>query len=309
MILDVTFTVTEAEAGHRLDSVLCARFPASCRACCRRAIETRQVRVNGQPARKGVKVRAGSAIRVLRLTERADQRVRPDAAVPVRILFEDQALLAADKPAGMPVHPLSGDETGTLMNGLVARYPELAAVGDPPLMAGALHRIDTGTSGVVLVARSAAAFDAVRAQFTEQSVEKIYLALVEGHVALPGHLVHGLAHQPGLPYCKMTDARALSGPQRVLHAETAYRPLGWHGRDTLLEVTIRTGVTHQIRCQLALNGMPIVGDTLYGARAMTGGTRFFLHAREIRFRHPQSHLPCVLQAPLAPDLQARLAET
>jgi 23S rRNA pseudouridine1911/1915/1917 synthase len=133
--------------------------------------------------------------------------------VHVDILFEDEALIAVNKPAGLAVHPLTCEEHGTLMNGLVALYPELAALGDRPLMAGALHRIDTDTSGVVLVARTPAAFDGLRAQFAAQTVEKRYLALVEGHVAVGGVLVHDLAHQPGLPYCKMADARRW--PRRI----------------------------------------------------------------------------------------------
>ncbi len=305
MIRDTGFTVTAEEAGQRLDSVLQGRFPSSSRAFCRQALEAGQVQVNGRPCLKGNKLRPGDGVTVERLKEACDNRVRPDAAVPVRIVFADAHLIVANKPAGMPVHPLTSEETGTLMNGLVARYPELAELGDQPLMAGALHRIDTGTSGLVLAARTQAAFGGLRAQFESQAVEKIYLALVEGHVAVPGRLEHDLAHHPAFRG-KMVDARSLAAPDRRMRAETAYKPLELAGRNTLLEVTIRTGVTHQIRCQLALGGYPIVNDTLYGAKPVDGCTRHFLHAYEVVFRHPASGQPCRIRAPLTDDFQAYL---
>ena len=304
MIQQKTFTVTASEAGQRLDALLLARFPAATRAFSRQAIECGNVLVNNRPCLKGQKLRAGDRVAIVHLKEECDNRVLPDAAVPVRIVFEDGHLLAANKPAGMPVHPLTCEETGTLMNGLVARYPELAGLGDQPLMAGALHRIDTGTSGLVLAARTQAAFDALRAQFEAQEVEKVYLALVEGHVAVPGHLSHELAHHPSHPCCLMVDARSLVAPDRRLRAETRYKPLELIGRYTLLEVTIHTGVTHQIRCQLALGGMPIVNDSLYGAKPVEGCTRHFLHAYEARFRHPANNQPCRIQAPLTEDFQS-----
>jgi 23S rRNA pseudouridine1911/1915/1917 synthase len=307
MICDTRFTATAQEAGQRLDHVLQGRYAASSRAFCRQAVESGQVQVNGRPCLKGYKLRLGDSIAVESLKEACDNRVRPDAGVPVRLVFEDAHLMAVNKPAGMPVHPLTSEECGTLMNGLVARYPEIASVGDQPLMAGALHRIDTGTSGLVLVARTQAAFDAFRAQFEAQEVEKIYLALVEGHVAVAGHLEHELAHHPSFRG-KMVDARSLAAPDRRMRAETAYRPLELVGRNTLLEVTIHTGVTHQIRCQLALGGFPIVNDTLYGAKPVDGCTRHFLHAWQVRFRHPVLNHPCCIQAPLTQDFQSFLAK-
>lgn len=305
MIKDIIFEVGAAEAGLRLDALLAARFPTATRAFCRQAVEGGQTLVNGAPCGlKGHKMHAGDRVAVVALKEACDNRVWPDAAVSVAVVFEDAWLVGANKPAGLAVHPLASEEHGTLMNGLVARYPELASVGDQPLMAGALHRIDTGTSGLVLAARTQEAFEGLRAQFVAQTVEKVYLALVEGHVAVPGRLTHELAHHPGLPHCKMVDARALSGAVRRMRAETAYRPLELAGPYTLLEVTIFTGVTHQIRCQLALGGMPVVNDTLYGARPVDGCGRHFLHAHEARLRHPASGAPCRIQAPLTKDFHA-----
>ncbi|MBO7655964.1 MAG: RluA family pseudouridine synthase [Kiritimatiellae bacterium] len=306
MLSDLNVEILPEEAGRRLDQVLPARFPSSTRAFCRQAIAEGAVTLNGHPVPKGMKVRTGMRIRVTALKEAADLRVFPNPHIRPVILFEDDALIGVNKPAGLPVQPLSPDETDTLMNGLVARYPELAAVGDQPLMAGALHRIDTGTSGLVLAARTETAFTRVREQFAARQVTKVYHALVEGQIAVGNRLVNDLAHLPHSAVCKMVDARILSKPDRVMRAETAYRPIAWLGRSTLLEVTIQTGVTHQIRAQLALAGYPIVNDTLYGAKPVAGCGRHFLHAYAIAFEHPTRHQPFRLEAPYTPDFEERL---
>ena len=220
---------------------------------------------------------------------------------------------AFDKPAGMPVQPLSCRETGTLMNAVVARYPECRVLGDAPLMAGALHRIDADTSGLVLVARTADAFANLRTQFAAQSVKKTYLALVEGAVAVGGTLENDLVHDPTLPFCRMIDIRGKREAGRgkreegrgkrakPLHAVTNFTPIAHttveNEERTLLEVTIFTGVTHQIRAQLALAGLHIVNDRLYGAFAVENQTGHCLHALAASFTHPVSGDPVEIRTP------------
>lgn len=284
MILNQTVTV-EKTGEMRLDRFLSEHFTTSTRTFCQSAIEAGNVIVNGRKCdTKSIKLRKGDSLIVLQLAEASDNRVQPDDSVEVDVLYEDEELIAVNKPAGQPVHPLNHTELGTLMNGLVARYPELAAVGDQPLMAGALHRIDSGTSGLVLVARTQAAFDHLRDQFAKQTVDKIYYALVEGHVTAPGELIQDLVHGPS-SQCKMMDLetwRIEHGkwrePERIFHAETFYKPIEQRRTCTLLEVLIRTGVTHQIRCQLAGAGHPIVNDTWYGAKPIPECKHHFLHA-------------------------------
>ena len=308
MIENVTFDVSES--GIRLDAALLMRFPSVPRAFAREACASGCIRVNGRVAPKGLKLRGGERIEVLRLDEERDNAPAPDRSVSTRCIFEDDSLLAFDKPSGMSVQPLTRRETGTLMNGVVARWPECIGVGDSPLMAGALHRIDSGTSGLVLVARNASAFDNLRAQFSAQTVKKTYLALVEGAVAFGGTLENDLVHMPGLGYCRMVDLmkgrlseserRALA--DKALHAVTSYAPVGMtrEGNEerTLLEVTIYTGVTHQIRAQLALAGMHIVNDRLYGAFAVENMTGHCLHALSASFNHPISGQPCEIRTAL-----------
>ena len=297
-------TVEIEKGGVRLDAALLDFFPSTSRAFVRDAVARGDVLVapspgeEPRPAVKGAKLRGGERVVVRELLESSDNRVAPDASVRVRCIFEDESLLAFDKPAGMPVQPLSCRERGTLMNGVVARYPECRDVGDQPLMAGALHRIDADTSGLVLAARTQPAFDALRAQFAEQTVRKTYLALVEGAVAAGGTLENDLAHDPTLPFCRMIDAnnnrltREQRARLRTLHAVTRFRPVAHMTEEceerTLLEVEIFTGVTHQIRAQLAAAGMHIVNDRLYGAFAVEGMAGHRLHALAAEFRHPSS---------------------
>ena len=296
MILNREFV--NEQSGVRLDAVLLGTYPTTTRAFVREAVEGGKVLVNGRRAAKGLKLRGGEQIAVSKLLEAEDNLVRPNPAIRPRVVFEDAALLGLDKPAGLPVQPLSCSETKTLMNGVAARYPECIPLGDRPLMAGALHRIDADTSGLVLAARTAEAFEALRAQFTAQTVKKTYLALVEGSVAVGGTLENDLVHDPSLPFCRMIDARhnrlceAEKRKLRPLHAVTNFKPIGHttveNEERTLLEVTIYTGVTHQIRAQLALAGFHIVNDRLYGAFAVENQTGHGLHAWAAAFRHPVS---------------------
>lgn len=306
-------TLTTKEGGVRLDAALLHAFPTTTRAFVRAAIAHGHVLVNGRRAAKGQKLRGGEAIAVSELLEACDNLVTPCGACP-RPLFEDAAFLAFDKPAGLPVQPLAWDETGTLMNAVCARYPEcralgpeLTRLGESPLMAGALHRIDADTSGLVLVARTAAAFANLRGQFAAQTVKKTYLALVEGAVAVGGTLENDLAHDPTLPFCRMIDfnhnrlTRAQCARLKPLHAVTQFKPLAHmtveNEERTLLEVTIQTGVTHQIRAQLALAGLHIVNDRLYGAFAVEGQTGHCLHALAATFAHPVTGTPTEIRAP------------
>jgi len=306
MIAQTQFEVSSDEAGKRLDAVVRARFPSSPATLVRRAIEEGAIVVQGRDVGKGVKVRAGEVVAVTQLLETSDLRVTPNPALPLTILFRDADLVAVNKPAGMAVHPLRPEETDTLANALVARFPEIAGLGDQPLLAGVAHRIDTDTSGVVLAARTASAFEALRAQFAARQVEKTYVALVAGIVKQDGELTHDLAHHP-TSRGRMVDARSLRVPERPMRAVTAFRVLRRVGDNTLLEITIFTGVTHQIRCQLALIEHPLLGDTLYHGPEVPGFPRHFLHAAVVAFTHPRTGEPVRIEAPLTPDLRALLA--
>ena len=303
MIENVSFEI--GKGGIRLDAAVLSYCPSSTRAFVREAVAQGRVVVNGRASGKGAKLSAGDKVSVMSLKETSDNSVRPDPFFHPVEIFADSSILAFDKPAGMPVQPLSCSETGTLMNAVAYFHPECAPLGDRPLMAGAVHRIDADTSGLVLVARTAAAFDSLRAQFASQSVEKVYYALVEGSVAVGGTLEDELVHDPSMPCCKMVRPSRLTRSQlektRVYRAVTSYEVDGHttcgNEERTLLKVTIFTGVTHQIRAQLALAGMHIVNDRLYGAFAVEGQTGHCLHSFSASFLHPDTSDRVTIQTP------------
>ncbi len=299
--------LNNTQSGVRLDAALLASIPTTTRAFVREAIAAGNILLNGRTVPKGIKLKGTETITVKRLFEAKDNLVQPSPFIKPRIVFEDEAILAFDKPHSIPVQPLSCTETNTLMNAVAHYYPECIPLGDRPLMAGALHRIDADTSGLILVARNQEVFDALRSQFTNQTVKKTYLALVEGSVAVGGTLENDLIHDPTLPFCKMIDyhnnrlCMAEKAKSRPLHAVTHFNPIDRTFEEneerTLLEVTIYTGVTHQIRAQLALAGMHIINDRLYGAFAIENQIGHCLHAYAIEFIHPISGEKVIIKTP------------
>ncbi len=301
MVRDQTIRVTSAHHGWRLDRSVLASIPTTTRALVREAVFRGTILINGRRAIKGIRLRRGDVIDIKELAEKADIKVQPEPDLPLQVLQEDTALFALDKPAGQPVHPLTYRETGTLLNALIGRYPELQSIGPNPLLPAVVHRIDTDTSGVVLAARTQAAYEALRAQFRTHQVRKTYMAVVHGRVRQAGQMESWLFHnRQGGQHRMVAPAPAPVGQRKKLRATTAYEPLDVHRDRTLLRVTIRTGVTHQIRCQLAYAGFPIVGDRLYGSSEITS-SRLFLHAAELTLFHPADGRMLTFRSPL-PDI-------
>ena len=291
---------TVAGSGERLDRHLLNAYPWLDRATVEDLLVSGRVRLNGRPAKKGARLSAGDVLDCRDVPEPADLRLRPNPDLPLPIAYEDDHVLALDKPAGMPTHPLRFAETDTLANALVARFPALAEIGDDRLFPALLHRLDTQTSGLVLAAKTAAAYANLRAQFRRFTVQKHYLALVHGRVEKPGSLAAPLTHQTRSP-CKMAVARHPDKvPQSDLFAaETAWTPLETGREFSLLDVTIYTGVTHQIRCHLAAAGFPIVGDALYGSPL--AAPRHWLHAARLICTHPATGRSLDVACRLPPD--------
>ncbi|MGZ6123691.1 MAG: RluA family pseudouridine synthase, partial [Myxococcales bacterium] len=207
-----------------------------------------------------------------------------------------------------PSHPLKPGEKGTAANALVGRFPELAGVGPSPREGGLVHRLDTDTSGLLLAARTGAAHAVLRAQFAARTVEKGYLALVEGEIHAGGEIALPLLHDPRDP----RRMQAASDPQYAAEhgaraAVTRFLPLERKAGFTLLEVEIPTGVMHQIRAHLAFIGHPLAGDALYGGPALPGLSRHFLHAARLAFAHPDGSR-VRYQSPLPADLASALRD-
>lgn len=290
----------------RLDAFLARHLPNCSRRTVQRAIAAGAVRVGGRRARKGQMVTDGDLIQV------PDELGHPSALQPnprlvVHVLYEDAAVIALDKPAGMPSHALRADETETIANFLLARHPELATVGKNDREPGLVHRLDTDTSGVLLVARTANAYAALRQQFAARQVTKEYLALVQGDIALPGEVRTPIAHDP------RNRRKMRACPERADHlrprpAITHYAPIERFGGCTLLSVRIPTGVRHQIRVHLASIGHAVVGDRLYGMDARQAApSRHLLHACRLVFEHPTTGKPTEIYCPPPADFSGALA--
>jgi 23S rRNA pseudouridine1911/1915/1917 synthase len=291
----VTHVVTPEEAGERLDKLV-ARVAGVSRQRAMALIEERRVRVDHRRLRKGDRAEPGAVV-VVELPP--SEAPVPELERTLVVLREDALLLALDKPAGESMHPLSAGETGTLANAVVARFPDVAGASEEVRCPGLAHRLDRETSGVVLWARTREAHAYLREQFSIHTVEKRYLALVDGLVEGEGELNVPLAHDPknaakmlAAPY--PAEAEALDARPAL----TRYEAIS-HGPDaTLVAVEIPTGVMHQIRAHFAFVGHPVMGDALYGGRELPGLTRHLLHASAIAFQHPDGSGRVRVESPL-----------
>lgn len=294
----MTLTPEIQDAGKRLDAFLHEALPTYSRSRLQSWIKDDRVLVDGQPTRASYTLRGGESIAVTP-AELPPLKAEPEE-LPLKILYEDADVVVVDKPAGMVVHAGAGHRRGTLVNALLHRFGALSSVnGD--LRPGIVHRLDRDTGGVLVVARSDHAHQALAAQFHEREVEKIYLALVHGRMKkAQGRIDTPISRDP-VRRIRMT-ARLATGRAAL----TDYRVLEQFEKFSYLEVRIGTGRTHQIRVHLASIGHPVVGDRLYGAPAVIPGVpalgRFFLHAHRLRFRSPSTGEWISVESPLAPEL-------
>lgn len=297
----VTFVVGEEAAGRRLDLAL-SDAAGRPRAQVRRWIDAGRVTCNGAAARASHKVRAGDVLEA-RPPEPVPSELKPQD-IPLVVLFEDEDVIAVDKPAGMVVHPAPGHPDGTLVNALLEHCGDLAGVGGV-LRPGIVHRLDRGTSGVIVAAKNDAAHRALAEQFRDHSIERVYRALVR---ALPGADAGRIDSPIGR---HRSDRKRMSVATRSGRAAaTRWRVLRRFpaSGQSWLEIRPETGRTHQIRVHLASAGMPISGDPVYGRRDRDRLLeRPALHAAVLAFDHPRTGARMRLEAPEPSDLAEALA--
>ncbi|BDU58966.1 MAG: hypothetical protein RIQ36_223 [Pseudomonadota bacterium] len=304
-----TLTVDEDSAGQRLDNFLMRHLKGVPKTHVYRIIRSGEVRVNKGRASAEQRVEAGDLVRLPPVRVSAQVQAKAEAPAPARefpVLMEDEALMAIDKPAGVAVHGGSGVSFGVIEQLRRAR-PALANLE-------LVHRLDRETSGVLLVAKKRSALKNLQDQFRDRETGKTYLALVLGLWPSNKKVIDS-------PLMKYTIPNGVGeGERRVkvvgkddpngMRSITLVRVARTVGPYTLLEVTIKTGRTHQIRVHLASQGHPIAGDDKYGdfehnkLLQKMGLKRMFLHAWQLKFQHPQSHRPVSLQAPLPPELKS-----
>ena len=304
------FIVPEPDQGSRLDRFLAGHTEFT-RARLARWLKDGQVLVNERPRPASYRVRSGDRVS-LTVPPPEPSGLAPEA-LPLEILYEDQDLILVNKPPGLVVHPAPGHRGGTLLNALLHHCPDLAAVGDLS-RPGLVHRLDKDTSGVLVAAKTAAAHAHLVRQFHDREVEKTYVALVWGRFAgKAGTIDQQIGRHPA------ARQKMSAHPRRGKAAVTYWRvrrefpdPL------TLVELSPKTGRTHQLRVHLAMLGHPVVGDATYGGGAarfkgspLLQGlrplvTRQLLHARSLRLTHPRTGETIVGEAPLPEDFQAVL---
>lgn len=277
------------------------------------------MRVNGRRCRKGETIGPGDRVEVTERPGADGLAANPD--LKVTILYEDAAVIVADKPPLLPCHPLRSVERMTVMNAIAAAYPETAEIFDKPLEGGLVHRLDNGTSGALMVARNRTALGVLREALRAGRVTRHYRALVTGRLASAIEIATPIAHHPKNPR-KMVVAETIvepvhapMGPVSGRHrsalrpALTRVEPRSYENGFTLAQVTPRTGNRHQIRVHLASIGHPLAGDKLYGGAPFAGldAGRFWLHLAELEFDSPAGGR-VKLAAPLARDLEDSLAQ-
>jgi 23S rRNA pseudouridine1911/1915/1917 synthase len=284
------------EVADRVDKALARWFPESGRRQLAQLFEDGTVRVNGKRVKKGDRVAVGDTVELAREpVSGVALRPAPDPDVPLDVLVERSELVVVAKPAGIPSQPLRAGELGTVANAIAFRFPECIAIGDDPRDGGLVHRLDIGTSGVLVVARTIEAYRALRDAFGAGRVSKHYLAITDGH-----------------PVARECDAPLAQRGKRVaidlaegLPAYTEIVVERTSPDHALVRCIAQTGRMHQVRAHLAHVGAPITGDTLYGGAPLSGHDGFFLHAASIAL--PLGPDPLVVEAPLPARFTGALA--
>jgi len=304
------FHAVPTDKGKRLDHFLAVQLPALSRSRIQHLIRQGHVTLlgHGVASKPGLRLHGDECIRVEEIAP--PSRAAVPEPIPLTILYEDDDLVAIDKPAGMVVHVGAGVSRGTVVNALLYHFRQLSALAGP-LRPGIVHRLDKNTSGVLLVAKNDETHRHLATQFRRREVEKHYLALVHGKLPRAHDQIRLRVARDLRRRQRMTTRRAVGR-----EAVTDYHVLRELGSFTLVEATLRTGRTHQLRVHFSSIGHPVVGDTLYGAprllrlgkHALPTLDRNFLHAARVRFCHPRTGRLVEIVAPLPAGLETFLRQ-
>jgi len=289
------FKVDSDSSRERLDIFLSVQQTEISRSRLKKLIVEGRVTVNGVEQRAGYKVRAGDRI-MIQVPSPVGLDTSPEA-IPLNIIFEDEYLIALDKPVGMVVHPAPGHSSGTLVNALLYHCNDLSGIGGVE-RPGIVHRLDKDTSGLVIAAKTESAHKNLARQFKKREIRKEYLAIVKGNVKKDKGSIHASIGRHKVHRKKM-DTRALNGREAQTEYEVVHRSEGW----SFLRLWPKTGRTHQIRVHLASIHHPIIGDKLYGGKSTHHKMdRQALHAHRLELKHPITGSNLSFCAPLPPDM-------
>lgn len=294
--------ISDAEVGQRLDRYVVSLLKNVSRAAVQQLIDSGLILINGKTSKSGYALRLHDEVQVLASTPIVQTRVEPKD-MPLDVVYEDTDVIVINKAPGMVVHPAAGHYEDTLVNALLARYPELRDTGNEQ-RPGIVHRLDKDTSGLMIIARTTRALAALTEMMKQHEIVKRYLALVEGTVSLDqGSIDAPIGRDP-----RNRQQMAIT-TKDSREARTHFRVLQRFARHTLLLLQLETGRTHQIRVHLKAIGHPVVGDAVYGSSNIHHHIKLqrqFLHAYQLKFTHPITGQVLELEAPLPSDLQAAL---
>tara|TARA_Y100000739_G_C20546052_1_gene435945 strand:- start:330 stop:1256 length:927 start_codon:yes stop_codon:yes gene_type:complete len=285
--------------GERVDRVI-AFFSGLSRSKVSDLISKRLILRNGIPIKKGSEIaHTNDMISMPNLTDEVVEEIASDTSIDFGVVFEDDSVIVINKPSGLIVHPGSGIANGTLVNGLAAHFPDLRKIGDP-IRLGLVHRLDKGTSGLLIVARTSEALDNLKFQMQKRQVHRQYFAIVAGHVESDKGVVDApLGRDPKNP---LKRAIIQNGKYARTHYEIDQKfesPF----KISTLSCRLETGRTHQIRVHLAAIGHPVLGDELYGGRTSFNiSNRLALHAQMLTFTHPKTNNEMSFESPVPPEL-------
>ncbi len=286
------YAVSQDDAGTRLDTFLAAQNSGLSRSRIQNLIKDGHVLLNGERVKSAEKLRSGQMVTLI---EPPDEPVlTAPENIPLDILFEDADLVVLNKPPGMVVHPAAGNREHTLVNALLHHCAGLSSIGGEQ-RPGIVHRLDKETSGCMVVAKNDSTHQSLTRQFAARTVTKIYLALVRGHLRLQTGMIESAIGRHPIHRKKMAVI------ERGRAAKTEYRVVEEYAGTSLVECTLHTGRTHQIRVHLKHLGHPILGDPLYGTRGKY--PRQMLHAWKLGFTHPRTDERMVWEAPIPADFQ------
>lgn len=293
---------SDSDEGKRLDRMVSDAFPDVSRSVIQQLIESGKVHIVGRSARSSEKIHRGDVVEVrLELPQSLTARPEPLA---LNVIYEDESMVILDKPSGLVVHPAAGHAGGTLVNGLLYRYPSLGAGRD--IRPGLVHRLDKDTSGLMVVGLTPAGQMSLTRQLQSRRMKRRYRGLVWGGLEPPRALIDIPVGRDPASRTKMAAGNATIHPRS---ARTHYEVLEIVDRFTYVDVRLDTGRTHQIRIHMAYIGHPIVGDSTYGPSAPVPGlTRQFLHAYVLELESPLTGLPMTFRSDLPPDLDGFLTE-
>lgn len=310
--------VSPEDSGKRLDQFLAGQMSSTSRVRIQQLISEGKVLLNGTVVKPSFRLRGGEQINIIGEVELPPLKAIAED-IPLDIVYEDDALAIINKPAGMMVHAGAGAteddrNRGTLVNALLHHFQQLSGVGGS-MRPGIVHRLDKATSGLIVVAKSDVVHRKLAAQFASREVKKKYIALVHGRMKNEKGTITSSISRDRVRRTRMTTRRE-GGREAISHYAVTERIESKFGKFTMLEVRIDTGRTHQIRVHLASLGHPVVGDALYGAprelRAKDSMPlslqRNFLHAAELRFRHPMTGEPVETRSDLPVELQGFAAK-